>query len=79
MYLRGYAILLNCLKDKTMAWQDLPATRAAVALFLLASIVVVSPVAVADDSSNFAIVKLPRGIELQIPKGWWLLELIITG
>lgn len=24
-------------------------------------------------SSNFAPVKLPRGIELQIPKGWWLL------
>jgi hypothetical protein len=29
--------------------------------------------AVADDISNFANVKLPRGIELQLPKGWWLL------
>jgi hypothetical protein len=29
--------------------------------------------AVADNISNFANVKLPRGIELQLPKGWWLL------
>lgn len=27
----------------------------------------------AQSSSNFAPVKLPRGIELQVPKGWWLL------
>jgi hypothetical protein len=27
----------------------------------------------AQSSSNFVLVKLPRGIELQIPKGWWLL------
>jgi hypothetical protein len=27
----------------------------------------------AQSSSNFTPVKLPRGIELQIPKGWWLL------
>jgi len=26
-----------------------------------------------QSSSNFAPIKLPRGIELQIPKGWWLL------
>jgi hypothetical protein len=41
-------------------------------LFLLASYFVLST-AVADIHSNFALVKLPRGIELQIPKGWWLL------
>jgi hypothetical protein len=41
-------------------------------LFLLASFFVLSS-AVADSNSNFAPVKLPRGIELQIPKGWWLL------
>ncbi len=27
----------------------------------------------ADHNSNFALIKLQRGIELQIPKGWWLL------
>ena len=26
-----------------------------------------------DAESNFALVKLPRGVRLQIPKGWWLL------
>ena len=28
----------------------------------------------AQSSSNFVPVKLPRGIEVQIPKGWWLLS-----
>jgi hypothetical protein len=28
----------------------------------------------AQAGSNFALVTLPRGIELQIPKGWWLLS-----
>ena len=42
-------------------------------LFLLASFFILSSSAVADKNSNFAPVKLPRGIELQIPKGWWLL------
>ena len=32
-----------------------------------------SQTAQAQSSSNFAPVRLPRGIELQIPKGWWLL------
>jgi hypothetical protein len=41
-------------------------------LFLLVSFFVLSS-AVADSNSNFAPVKLPRGIELQIPKSWWLL------
>jgi hypothetical protein len=41
-------------------------------LFLIASFFVLSS-AVADSNSNFAPVKLPRGIELQIPKGWWFL------
>ena len=27
----------------------------------------------AQSESNFSLVTLPRGIELQIPKGWWLL------
>ncbi len=42
------------------------------AFFILASLFVLSS-AIADSNSNFASVKLPRGIELQIPKGWWLL------
>jgi hypothetical protein len=29
--------------------------------------------AAASAESNFASVKLPRGVQLQIPKGWWLL------
>ena len=46
--------------------------RATQTLFLLVSFFVLSS-AVADSNSNFAPVRLPRGIELQIPKGWWLL------
>ena len=42
------------------------------AFIILASLFVLSS-AIADSNSNFASVKLPRGIELQIPKGWWLL------
>ena len=30
--------------------------------------------AIASSDSNFSPVKLPRGIGLQIPKGWWLLS-----
>lgn len=41
-------------------------------VFLLASFFILSS-ALSDTYSNFASVKLPRGIELQIPKGWWLL------
>ena len=40
------------------------------AIFLFADI---TPSAAADNSSNFLSIKLPRGIALQIPKGWWLL------
>lgn len=29
--------------------------------------------AAASAESNFASVKLPRGVQLQIPKGWWLM------
>lgn len=32
-----------------------------------------SQTAQAQSSANFVPIKLPRGIELQIPKGWWLL------
>lgn len=42
-------------------------------LVLLATFLILSSEAVADNNSNFVPVKLPRGIELQIPKGWWLL------
>lgn len=42
-------------------------------VFLLASFFILSSSASADNNSNFALLKLPRGIELQIPKGWWLL------
>ena len=35
--------------------------------------------AIAKNNSNFALVKLPRGIALQIPKGWWLLGADING
>jgi hypothetical protein len=42
-------------------------------VFLLASFFILSSSAATDTYSNFAAVKLPRGIELQIPKGWWLL------
>ena len=42
------------------------------AFIILASLFVLSS-AIADSNSSFAPVKLPRGIELQIPKGWWLL------
>lgn len=38
---------------------------------LLASLFVLSFEAAAD--SNFVLIELPRGVELQIPKGWWLL------
>lgn len=47
-------------------------SRVTQTLILVASFFVLSS-AVADSNSNFAAVKLPRGIELQIPKGWWLL------
>lgn len=40
--------------------------------FLLAFFFFLSS-AVAGNVSNFVPVKLPRGIELQIPKGWWVL------
>lgn len=42
-------------------------------LVLLVVLLILSSQTIADNSSNFASVKLPRGIELQIPKGWWLL------
>lgn len=41
------------------------------ALFLFSAMV---PSAAADNTSSFVSVKLPRGIELQIPKNWWLLS-----
>ena len=54
----------NCLYPRRYPWT------------LCAFLVLVSlslPSAEAQSSSHFASVKLPRGIELQIPKGWWLL------
>jgi hypothetical protein len=41
--------------------------------FLLTFALLWIPVALAQSESNFAPVNLPRGVQLQIPKGWWLL------
>ncbi len=38
-------------------------------LFLLLPV----PTVFAQSESNFSSANLPRGIELQIPRGWWLL------
>ena len=39
--------------------------------FALICLLVFAPYIAAE--SNFVAVKLPRGVELQLPKGWWLL------
>jgi len=50
------------------------ATSASLRLcFLFLFVVLPFPTVVAQSESNFSSVNLPRGIELQIPKGWWLL------
>ena len=41
--------------------------------FLFLFVLLPFPIAFAQAESNFSSVNLPRGIELQIPKGWWLL------
>ena len=47
-------------------------SRGLIFLFLFALLPL--PSTYAQSGSNFASVTLPRGIELQIPKGWWLLS-----